>query len=79
MNVPLFIQIPAGYDYRIDQRNYIAFPTDELPPDAVPEQIPQYIDIEGVRTILLYAPLVRSRSSVTFSIDVDVPLNYGEM
>ncbi|MCV5153580.1 hypothetical protein OFC46_27210, partial [Escherichia coli] len=29
MNVPLFIQIPAGYDYRIDQRNYIAFPTDE--------------------------------------------------
>lgn len=79
MNVPVFIQIPAGYDYRIDQRNYIAFPTDELPPDAVPEQIPQYIDIEGVRTILLYAPLVRSRSSVTFSIDVDVPLNYGEM
>lgn len=79
MNVPVFVQLPAGYSYRIDPRNYLDYPIADLPPDAQPGQIPLHVDSNGIRTIMLFAPLVRSRSELKFSIDVEVPSNYGSM
>lgn len=78
LNVPIFIQFPAGYNYSIDQLNFLEFPESELPPDAIPGQIPLHVDQGGFRTLMLYAPLVRSRSSIEIKIDLAIPVNYGQ-
>lgn len=76
--VPIFIQIPAGYSYSIDRSNYVDYPVAGLPPGADPAQIPIHADIDGIRVIMLYAPIVRANSSINIRVDVALPFNFGE-
>ena len=66
--VPIFIQIPAGYSYSIDRSNYVDYPVAGLPPGADPAQIPIHADIDGIRVIMLYAPIVRANSSINICV-----------
>lgn len=77
-NVPIFIQIPAGYAYQIDRSNYLDYPTEDLPPEAVPNDIPLHVDVDGIRVIMLYAPILRSGASINIRVDVALPINFGE-
>lgn len=71
--VPIVIRVPAAYGFELDRRNYIDFPTEDLPPDAVPSQIPLYADKDGIRTIMLFAPILRSRSTIEVGFDLTPP------
>ncbi|QYO65309.1 CARDB domain-containing protein [Leptolyngbya sp. 7M] len=76
LNVPIFIQMPI-YGYQLDRSNYLDLPQEQLPPDITPSQVPLHIDIDGVRTIMLYAPIIRSRSTTNIQLDIDIPFNFG--
>ena len=77
LNVPVFIQMPI-YNYSLDRTNYVDFPQEQLPPEIQTGQVPLHVDRDGVRTIMLYAPILRGRSSTLINLDVEIPINYGE-
>ncbi len=77
-NVPVLIGIPAGYGYSIDGTNFREYPTSALPAGAEPAQTPLSIETNGVRTLMLYAPVVRAGQSVEIRIDLDLPVVFGE-
>lgn len=44
-----------------------------MPGDAIPSQIPLTTEKDGVRTIMLYAPILRSKATIEVGVDIDVP------
>lgn len=77
LNVPIIVKMPDVYDYDLDRGNFIDFPTADLPPGQDPSQIPMHFDHEGSRYIMLYAPILRSRSQVNVGIDIDIPFTFS--
>ena len=73
LNVPILIRVPAAYQFELDRRNFIEFPTADLPPDANPAQIPLYADHDGLRTVMLFAPILRSQSKIEVTFDLTPP------
>lgn len=73
LNVPILIQMPSDFAYTLDRVNFIEFPTADLPPDAIPAQIPLDGEQNGVRTIMLFAPILRANSTIKVGIDIAIP------
>lgn len=78
LNVPIFVAIPAGYEYELDRHNYVEIPAKALPADAEPSEIPFHFDVEGRRVLFLMAPILRAKSSLEIGIDVKVPSGSGD-
>ena len=76
-NVPIFIAMPAAYAYSLDRSNYREFPTSELPPDADPTQLSLDTVKDGVRIIMLYAPILRAGATIKVGVDIAIPANFS--
>lgn len=77
LNVPILISFPKSYGFELDRRNFRDFPISELPAGTPQDQLPLYIDVGDVRTIMLNAPLLRSKSTIEVGVDIDVPVGFG--
>jgi hypothetical protein len=64
LNVPILISFPANYNFRIDPRNLGQFPQSELPPGTPANGVPLFLDVNGIRTLMLYAPILRSGATI---------------
>ena len=77
LNVPILISFPANYNFRIDPRNLGQFPQSELPPGTPANGVPLFLDVNGIRTLMLYAPILRSGATIEVGVDLDIPLGFG--
>jgi len=77
LNVPILISFPASYNFRIDPRNLGQFPQSELPPGTPANGVPLYLDVNGIRTLMLYAPILRSGATIEVGVDLDIPVGFG--
>lgn len=77
LNVPLVIEIPK-FNYELDRRNIIEPPPTAVVPD-VPTPLPMHYDIGDRRVILLIIPILRSKTTLDFGIDVLYPGGGGYM
>ena len=74
--VPFFIVLPSQFNYQLDQSNFITDFSEELGPDAIPEQVPVHYDQNGLRIIPLTAPILGSARTVSVNIDVTLPFGF---
>lgn len=75
LSVPVMISIPQ-VNYTLDRRNIFDPPATAVVPDA-PNPLPLHFDIEGRRFIFLIIPVLRSRTTINFGIDLYFPALYG--
>lgn len=68
--VPLLIHIPAGYEYRLDQRNILDF-SSTLPPELASEPTNYHIEHEYGRIVVLMIPILRAGGEVNIGINID--------
>jgi len=76
LNVPVVISIPQ-INYTLDRRNIFDLQTPAVP-DA-PTPLPTHYDIEGRRYIFLFIPILRSKTTINFGIDLHIPPLYSDL
>jgi len=75
--VPLIITMPSSYQYELDRSNYIGDLEETLPPDAVPSQLPLHIERDGMRMVMLVAPILGSGRTVKVNLDITLPFGFS--
>lgn len=68
--VPVIVSFPSTVNYVIDAEDMIDLPDDMLPPNANRADLVPHFDLNGRRYLMLVVPLLRSRTSADFGIDL---------
>ncbi len=75
VDVPVLIQLSGEFDYQIDEGNIIDVPVENVPFEFRDfPMVDSHIDVDGKRVIVLFAPIVRSKSTLELNINVQIPL-----
>ncbi|MBP6003474.1 MAG: carboxypeptidase regulatory-like domain-containing protein [Pyrinomonadaceae bacterium] len=74
--VPIIITMPSQFAYELDRSNHIGDLPEFMPADAVPSQLPQHYEQDGVRVIALFTPVLGSKRTVNVNIDITVPFGF---
>ncbi|HEY8562947.1 MAG TPA: CARDB domain-containing protein [Pyrinomonadaceae bacterium] len=69
LNVPLIIDVPK-YNYTLDPRNLIEAPGNPAILNA-PSPLPMHFDVDDRRIIFLMIPILKSKTSLEFGIDIN--------
>lgn len=77
LNVPILISFPRNIGYTLDLRNFREFPQSELPTGTPTNGVPMFTDVGDIRTLMLYAPILRSNSTIEVAVDLAIPNGFN--
>lgn len=74
--VPILITMPSQFAYELDGSNHLGDLAEFMQPDAIPSQLPQHYEQDGVRVLGLFTPVLASRRTVNVNIDIVLPFGF---